>query len=156
MHTIGMFALPVVLRPKLELDNSFKYITYLLREDLLDAQLHSSYQLDDLIEFLNIKCNKNKFPITSIVFNQETKQNFINFDNKTAIKHEDTGRNIRFDLQGLIYENDENIILELIYRKDIFLPKYIEEALYKHEKIVHYITDNPEIKFSRLTSLFTQ
>lgn len=122
-NVIGLFATLGLTRIELLPRMTFNDILQELNNQIIANQNYYAYKYSDLVKLLKQTNCKAQFPITTVMFNQESfsvgSEIFFNV-------HQDNGRNIRFDIQMMIRDNANKIALDCVYREDVFSKKTIE------------------------------
>ncbi|WBW96389.1 non-ribosomal peptide synthetase [Oceanirhabdus sp. W0125-5] len=156
LHNImGMFVNTLALRNKPKKDKNYLEFLKEVKDNSLKAYENQSYQLESLIENLDIVRDTSRNPLFDVMFNMvDTVNNAdIQLDGlllKQYIKNSNTSK---FDLTFNVLEKDNILEFNLEYCSKLFKKETIERLSNHYIKLLRDITNNVEIKISDIELL---
>ncbi len=153
-NIIGMFVNTLALRNKPEGDK--KYLEFLneVKENSLKAYENQSYQLENLIEELNIRRDISRNPLFDTMFIIEDMDRIDLEVKDFKLEPYKFEHNIsKFDLVLAATENNEKILLNITYCKELFKKETIEKLSRHLINIINNIAFNKDIKLKEIDIL---
>ena len=157
-NIMGMFVNTLALRNKPEGEK--KYIDFLkeVKENSLKAYENQSYQLETLVEKLDVRRDTSRNPLFDVMFN------IVDTLNNKDVKLEDiilkpynTGSQIsKFDMTLNAMENGDKLYFSIEYCTKLFKKETIERLSKHCIKILDSIVNNKEIKLCEIDLLSEQ
>uniref|UniRef100_UPI0032163CAE amino acid adenylation domain-containing protein n=1 Tax=Clostridium sp. TaxID=1506 RepID=UPI0032163CAE len=154
-NIIGMFVNTLALRNKPEGDK--KYIDFLkeVKENSLKAYENQSYQLEALVENLDLRRDTSRNPLFDVMFNMVDTVNGgdIKLDDIILKQYNNGNKISKFDLTLNAVESDAKINFSIEYCSKLFKIKTIERLSTHYVKILNSIVNNVEIKLNEVNLL---
>ncbi len=154
-NIMGMFINTLALRNKPKGDK--KYIEFLkeVKENALNAYENQSYQLEALVEKLDIRRDTSRNPLFDVMFNMvdAVDENNIELDGILLKEYNNENKISKVDLTLSALENDKTIEFNLEYCTKIFNKQTIERLSKYYLKVLRDITNDTEIKISEIELL---
>ncbi|WP_291571169.1 non-ribosomal peptide synthetase [Clostridium sp. UBA4548] len=151
-NIMGMFVNTLALRNKPE--GNKKYIDFLkeVKENTLKAYENQSYQLETLVEKLDVRRDTSRNPLFDVMFNSI---NLFNKDKKIIecllIKSYDMKvKTSKADLELTVQERLETIQLELTYCTNLYNRNTIEIKMEDYINILEIIVTNKEMSIDNI------
>ncbi|HBB9211955.1 TPA: AMP-binding protein, partial [Escherichia coli] len=154
-NIMGMFVNTLALRNKLE--GNKKYVDFLkaVKENSLKAYENQSYQLEALVEKLDVRRDTSRNPLFDVMLNM------IDTVTSDDIKLEDIilkpcsneNKVSKFDLTLNALESDEKLNFIIDYCPKLFKKETIERLSSHYVRILESIVNNKEIKLSEVDLL---
>jgi len=147
-NIMGMFVNTLALRNKLE--GNKKYIDFLneVKENSLKAYENQSYQLEALVEKLDIRRDISRNPLFDIMFNMvdTVTSEAIKLDDDIILKPYNNGSKIsKFDLTLNALEVDGNLSFTIDYCSKLFKKETIENMINDYIDILKIIVIDGDI-----------
>ncbi|WP_291583726.1 non-ribosomal peptide synthetase, partial [Clostridium sp. UBA6640] len=154
-NIIGMFVNTLALRNKPEGDK--KYIDFLkeVKENSLKAYENQSYQLEILVENLNLRRDTSRNPLFDVMFNMvdTVTSRDIKLDDIVLKAYSNGNKISKFDLTLNAVESDIKIIFSIEYCSKLFKKETIERLGSHYVRILDNIVSNKEIKLREVNLL---
>jgi acyl-CoA synthetase (AMP-forming)/AMP-acid ligase II/acyl carrier protein len=126
--TVGMFINLVPVRLRIRRGWDFAEMAVATQDQLLGAMTHQHYQLDRMVEDLEIDREPHRFPITNTFFTK--------MEMGISLGHQIGARvaskmpiDVRFQLMMYAYEFTDGLVLECKYRDALFTPEEIDRLM---------------------------
>jgi len=149
LHVIGLFATLGLVIQRVEPQMRLSDLVRDIDEQMIGMQTHMAYQYHDLMQDLGISIHQDRFPITSVMFNQERLPVPVaTHVRECGGRHRDLGRSIRFDLQALLRSDEDTVALDFIYRKDVLGPEQVEQLASRYLELLARAV--PEVEVGQL------
>jgi polyketide synthase PksJ len=149
---IGFFVNTLVIRGNLNSDITFNELVKQIHKTTIEAFSNQDIPFEKIVESLNIQRNTAFTPLFQFMFvmqNIEVKTpEFNNLEFKLIESYNKTSK---FDLTLSI--KDDNSILSIEYRTDLFEKSTIENFLNHYENLLESIVKNPDEKINKLSLL---
>ncbi|NRT44807.1 amino acid adenylation domain-containing protein/non-ribosomal peptide synthase protein (TIGR01720 family) [Clostridium beijerinckii] len=154
-NIMGLFVNTLALRNKPE--GNKKYIDFLkeVKEDSLKAYENQSYQLETLIDKLEVKRDMSRNPLFDVMFNIASTLNNekIDLDGLFLKPYDNSNRTSKFDMTLNAIENDEKINLSIQYCTKLFKEETIKRFINHYLNILKVIIENREIELKEMDIL---
>ncbi|SFB47227.1 non-ribosomal peptide synthetase, partial [Clostridium frigidicarnis] len=151
-NIMGMFVNTLALRNKPEGDK--KYVDFLneVKENSLKAYDNQSYQLETLIEKLDIVRDTSRNPLFDIMFNMVDTVTGVDIDlNNMLLIPCDSENNVaKFDLTLNVMASDEKLSFTIQYCSKLFKKETIERLSNHYIKVLETIINNNEIELDSI------
>jgi Condensation domain/TubC N-terminal docking domain len=149
---IGFYVNTIALRIRFNEEDSFADLLREVKKVTLDAYEHQVYPFDELVNKLNLRRDPGRnvlFDVWVVLHN--TNINTHNISNnmeglKWTIYAEEGQAFSRFDLSFAFKEQGGDLMIDLVYNKDIVSRKYAEDLIDKFETILRHIAGHPSGK----------
>lgn len=149
---VGMFVNTLAIRSRINSEET--YINFLLKikENLLKAFECQDYQLDMLLEKLNIDRIPNRNPLFDVLFSfRKENHKPTNYWDFTMYEYFGNNNKIsKFDLSLILIEEEETIRMELEYCTDLFHMDTISKISGNYMNILNFITINANEKIGNI------
>jgi len=154
-NIIGMFVNTLALRNKPEGDK--KYIDFLkeVKENSLKAYENQSYQLEGLVEKLDVRRDTSRNPLFDVMFDMvDTVTGVdIKLDDVVLSPYSNENKVSKFDLTLNALENDEKLSFTIDYCSKLFKKETVERLSSHYVRILDSIANNVEIKLNEVNLL---
>ncbi|MBW9155187.1 non-ribosomal peptide synthase/polyketide synthase [Clostridium tagluense] len=154
-NIMGMFVNTLALRNKPEGDK--KYLEFLkeVKENCLKAYENQNYQLESLVEKLDIRRDTSRNPLFDVMFNMIDTVNVdnIKLDELLLTQYNKENKISKFDLTLIAFENSRTLEFNFEYCTKIFNKETIERLSNHYKKVLDDITKNIEMKISKIEIL---
>ncbi|MCJ8173437.1 non-ribosomal peptide synthetase, partial [Clostridium botulinum] len=154
-NIMGMFVNTLALRNKPE--GNKKYIDFLneVKENSLEAYENQSYQLEALIEELDIRRDTSRNPLFDVMFNMvDTVSDVdIELNDMSLIPYGGESNVAKFDLTLSPMEQNDEIAINIGYCSKLFNKNSIERLGRYYLTILEIITTNNEVKLGEIELL---
>ncbi|GKX65197.1 non-ribosomal peptide synthase/polyketide synthase [Inconstantimicrobium mannanitabidum] len=154
-NIIGMFVNTLALRNKPEEDK--KYIDFLreVKENSIKAYENQNYQLETLVEKLDIRRETSRNPLFDVMFNMVDTVTSIDIKVADIIlkSYRNENKVSKFDLTLNALENDEKLSFTIEYCSKLFKKETIERLSCHYIRILDSIAKNAEIKLREIDLL---
>ncbi|MCE3268002.1 MAG: amino acid adenylation domain protein, partial [Burkholderiales bacterium] len=151
-NLVGFFVNILVLRKKINFEDSI--ITYIkqVSQEVLETQLHQDLPFEKLVEELDIGKDPSRHPLIQIIFGV---QNFGTGNENlfTVYNSEYTNKTAKFDLSLLIDDKDEQLTGIVEYATSLFIDDTIERYIKIYGKILIQLTELCEDKNSKIKDI---
>jgi amino acid adenylation domain-containing protein len=151
---IGFFINTLVLRTRVEREESFRELVRRVRETTLDAYAHQDIPFERLLEALQPPRDLSRTPLFQVFFNM------LNFSD---VKLELPGVSLEtlpvpsgranFDLTLYLEEKGDGLELGLVYDADLFGRARMNELLAQFDRLLRQAVANPDEKLNQLSLL---
>ncbi|MHB9940925.1 hypothetical protein CF065_04670 [Clostridium sporogenes] len=154
-NIMGMFVNTLALRNKPQGDK--KYIDFLeeVKENSLKAYENQSYQLEALVEKLDVRRDTSRNPLFDVMFNMVDTVNGgdIKLDDVILKQYNNENKVSKFDLTLNALERDRKLNFTIEYCSKLFKKETIERLSNHYIKVLESIVNNVEIKLSEIDLL---
>ncbi|GMQ55845.1 hypothetical protein AN1V17_02370 [Vallitalea sediminicola] len=154
-NIMGMFVNTLALRNRPEEDK--KYLDFLneVKENSLKAYHNQSYQLDILIERLNIVRDTSRNPLFDVMFNMLDTVTDVNIklNNMELTPYMSENTVAKFDLTLNALEQENKIIISIDYYTKLFNKSSVERLGKHYLSILKNIATNTEMKLGQIDLL---
>ncbi len=144
----GAFIGTVALRSQINKHATFKSHLLQIKELILNSYNNSDYQLDELLEKLNLKHDPSKNPLFDTMFIAAVgreKNTLIQFEDFTIESYPLANRGSKVDLLFEIIPDGNNIMLEIQYATRLYKKSSVEKIKDNYFYILKQVCQNPEI-----------
>ncbi len=145
---IGFFVNMVVLRSKIQTENTFKEFTEVLRKDVLEILDNQEVPFELLVEELQPERNLNSTPIFRVMYSYATTGGEkLTLPGLELAKVDIDFKVAQYDLTFNVNElpnGETNIILE--FSKDLFLKSKIEKLVESFTDLINNVFERPDLK----------
>ena len=143
MNMLGMFVNTLVMRSQPESRKTYAEFLNEVKEDTLLAYENQDYPFAELIEKLDLRRDISRNPLFDLMFSlQNTEMVNPEFGDMKLTKHEPGGRNAKFDLTFTAIEEEDNILIDIEYRKSLFKKETAERMGEHLLNIIETILEN--------------
>nr|WP_251036222.1 non-ribosomal peptide synthetase [Paenibacillus sp. ISL-20] len=147
---IGMFVNTLVLRVRPEQEKTFEQLLKEVKEMALAAYENQDYPFEELVEKLKLPRDVSRNPLFDVMFvlqNTDTGALSTNadLDGVHVSEYEMTQQTAKFDLSLEIAEEEEQLVINLVYRSTLFMQQTIEQMLANYVKILEFITSESDL-----------
>jgi len=149
-NVIGLFLNTLCFKNTVSFDKTFQEFLKEVNKDLLESLDNQDFQYEELIDSLKISREVSRNPLFDVFLNyqnyQKNRQNEI--DNLKIQKIPQEKYFSKFDLTINInnLELKKEILIECIYKKDLFDAQTIEYIFLEYLRLISQIIDSPEEK----------
>ncbi|MCS4475418.1 condensation domain-containing protein [Clostridium botulinum] len=152
---MGMFVNTLALRNKPEVNK--KYIDFLneVKENSLEAYENQSYQLEALVEKLDIRRDTSRNPLFDVMFNMVDMVSDVDIElnDMSLIPYGGESNVAKFDLTLSSMEQNDEIAINIGYCSKLFNKNSIERLGRYYLTILEIITTNNEVKLGEIELL---
>jgi len=154
-NIMGMFVNTLPLRNKPEGDKNYLEFLKEVKENCLKAYENQSYQLETLVEKLDIRSDTSRNHIFDVIFNMIdiVDRNVIELDGVLFKKHNKVNKMCKVDLSLDVLEKDKSLELEFEYCTKLFKKETITRMSKQYTKVIEDILKDTEIKISLIDIL---
>jgi amino acid adenylation domain-containing protein/non-ribosomal peptide synthase protein (TIGR01720 family) len=152
---IGFFINTLVLRSHLSGDQSFTELLQEVRQTTLAAYDHQDVPFEKIVEHSGVQRERGSNPLYEILF---TMQNNVSGGglaleglHVTPLSHVVSGA--QFDINFNVREEDGRLLLDVIYRRDLYSEAYMERFVSHYEQLLTSITVNADERIGQLCML---
>lgn len=124
---LGLFINTIVIQNDIDKAESVSNFLEQIKQKTIMADEYQAYPLDQLIEELNIETDSARNPLFDVMFSfQNNAPMEFNFSDITVEKIKTVESVTKFDLNLDVLKEEEQYVLDFIYREDLFYPETIE------------------------------
>lgn len=155
-NIVGMFVNTLPMRNYLSKEKSFLEFLSDVKENTLQAYKNQDYQFEKIVEKLNIHRNTNRNPLFDTLFNfiqRDMNMPQITVNGLEFIPYKYENKTAKFDLSFTVFEDDEELYCEFLYRKDLFKNSTIELLGNSFINIIKQIVNQPFITIKEIQLL---
>ncbi|MCP5015771.1 MAG: amino acid adenylation domain-containing protein [Ketobacter sp.] len=153
---IGLFLNTLAIRTDLSGTLSFSDLLQRVREGVLDAYQHQDIPFEKLVEELQPPRNLSRNPIFDVLFNfVSTPPVSLTMPSLTTAPFTLADPPSKFALTLYVYQEEQSLRLELVYRRDLFTTARMMALLDQYQHLLAQIVISPERAITRY-SLVTQ
>ncbi|NKF08878.1 AMP-binding protein, partial [Clostridium gasigenes] len=152
-NIIGMFVNTLALRNKPSNNKTFIEFLEEVRVNTINAFDNQSYQLDMLIEKLNIVRDIGRNPLFDVVFDYKESSDDINISDLSFKLIQSEGKISKFDISLGVVDCGDTIKLNFEYCTKLFKEETIELFIERYINILDSICSNTEVKISEIDML---
>jgi amino acid adenylation domain-containing protein len=149
---IGFFVNTLVIRADLSGDPTFLEVLKIVRKVALEAYEHQEMPFDKLVEIIQPERNPGYTPLFQVMF-QLAPQADVKMSNFTIEEVPLEATTAKFDINLHIFEKEDVLLGELIYRTDLFGAERIQQLTLHFEQLLSSIVHDPQMKISQLRLL---
>ncbi|WP_455796515.1 amino acid adenylation domain-containing protein [Clostridium butyricum] len=148
---VGMFVNTLPIKSFLNNDITFVELLQNLKKTMIEALDNREYPLENLLESLEIKKEKNRNPIFDTVFIfQKLEVQDIQLD-RIKLEHYEFYNDIsKFDFTLQVIEENEKLNGYIEYNKELFMQKTIEKMSNEYRNIINTLLNNEGLKLGEL------
>lgn len=148
-NTIGLFVNTIVLRSKLEGNQSFIDLLLQTKETVISGIENQEYGIDDLVSDLKLERNleSNQLFNTMYLVERVDKEKVVIGDVELE-PHTYKDDNLKFDMNYTVIEYDDSIKLELAYKNNVMRNETAREFLKYLNYIIEITLEDPTILLS--------
>lgn len=151
---IGFFINEVVLRGDLSGNPSFRDLLCRVRNMVLDAYTHRALPFQKLIENLQLPRDSSRALLFQVSFVlQNAPRGFLNLPGITADEFPLDLHTSQLDFGLEMEESSEGLVGSLTYNTDLFEATTIKRKAAEFTRILHDVTQNPDLKLSDISHL---
>jgi len=153
-HLIGLFANPLILRPKVSGDMSFRELAVSLRDHSLNAFAHQEVPFEMVLEALQENKKVARKPIIQTHFlYQKAFMEPATYGDLTIRPLRSVSPGSTFELTYGIVERDEGIRLQMEYHTALYKKATIRRMLRHFERLLEAAVENPDMPVSEMALL---
>jgi amino acid adenylation domain-containing protein len=146
---IGMFVNTLALRNYPEGEKTYSEFLKEVRENALNAYENQDYQLNDLVEKLDITRDPSRNPLFDVMFAmQNLRESKIEIEGLTFKEYEQKYNISKLDLSFFAREENDEISISVQYCTRLFAKESIERLIKNYIEILEQITKNTQIILS--------
>ncbi|MBN3360519.1 non-ribosomal peptide synthetase, partial [Clostridium botulinum] len=154
-NMMGMFVNTLALRNKPKGEK--KYVDFLkdVKENSIKAYENQSYQIEYLVEKLDIRRDTSRNPLFDVMFNMidMITNKHIKLNDVVLKQYINENKISKFDLTLNALEEDKKLKLNFEYCSKLFKKETIERLSNHYAKVLKVISNNPEIKLKEIDLL---
>ncbi|MEM9916809.1 MAG: amino acid adenylation domain-containing protein, partial [Bacteroidota bacterium] len=156
-NQVGYYAKTLVLRNKLDSNDTLKDLFSKVRQTTLDAFRYSDFPFDKLVEALGVERDLSRAPIfdvwVQLAEKGNTIENLLQFKDLQASEYTLRSNVSKFDLGFFFVETEEGIVLELEYNTSLFKAETIQRMLKYLEQLMWRLLEEPTQKLEEVSVL---
>lgn len=151
-NMMGMLVNTVALRNYPSYDKTFEEFLGEIKLNTLKAMDNQEYQLDELVEKLDVERDPGRNPLFSTMFVlQNVTEPEIYIDNLKLTTLELKSNTSKFDMSLEAYESQENIVFNIEYCTKLFKKDTINRLSEDYIKILNEVVTNSSIKIGEIS-----
>ena len=152
---VGLYVNTVVFRSRFSGENTFYELLRQVKQVVLDGLEHEQYPFDLLIEDLNIAGDRSRNPLFDLMIIYEKKEDENNINTSIALESQELLRSkvSMFDLTYDFQEKENGLQLSIVYNKELFGPRRIENMAAHFKQWLQAIITYPHIPLQELEYL---
>ena len=153
-HLIGLFANPLILRPKVSGEMSFRELAVSLRDHSLNSFAHQEVPFEKVLEALQDKKKVARKPVIQSHFlYQKAFMEPATYGDLTIRPLRSVSPGSTFELTYGIVERDEGIRLQMEYHTALYKKATIRRLLRHFERMLEAAVENPDMPVSEMALL---
>lgn len=142
---LGMFVNSLPVRSKPQWEKSFREYLDEIKQIIIKSYDNQDYQLDELIEKLEIKREASRNPLFDVMFVLSNKTETLYVDGITVKPYDYKFDIAKFDLTLEVVEKDDSLDLNLEYKKDLYLESTVLQMGKHYINILKKICEKVDI-----------
>ena len=152
---IGLFSNTLVMRSRIDADESFREFLGRVREIALGAYANQDAPFEKLVEELNPERDRSRSPLFQVMFTlQSLSRPAMNLPGLEVTTLDVTGRTSKFDLAFFLEEDEDLGVAGFVeYNIDLFERKTIERMIGHWQELLHSIVANANTAVGKLNLL---
>lgn len=149
--SVGMFVNTLPIKSFLNKNITFSELLQNLKETMIKALDNREYPLENLLENLEIRKEKNRNPLFDTVFIfQKLEVEDIGLD-ETQLEHYEFYNDIsKFDFTLQVIEENEKLNCYIEYNNELFMEKTIEKMSNEYRNIINIMLNNEGLRLGEL------
>ncbi|MCS4459771.1 non-ribosomal peptide synthetase, partial [Clostridium botulinum] len=154
-NIMGMFVNTLALRNKPEANKKYIGLLKEVKENSLEAYKNQSYQLEALVEKLDIRRDTSRNPLFDVMFNMidTVTGGDIKLEDIILKAYNNGSKISKFDLTLNALESDRKLNFTIEYCSKLFKKETIERLSNHYIRVLESIVNNVEIKLSEIDLL---
>ncbi|WP_434291985.1 condensation domain-containing protein, partial [Clostridium botulinum] len=154
-NIMGMFVNTLALRNKPEANKKYIGLLKEVKENSLEAYENQSYQLEALVEKLDIRRDTSRNPLFDVMFNMidTVTGGDIKLEDIILKAYNNGSKISKFDLTLNALESDRKLNFTIEYCSKLFKKETIERLSNHYIRVLESIVNNVEIKLSEIDLL---
>jgi amino acid adenylation domain-containing protein len=149
-NIIGMFVNTLPLRNNPRGEKTFACFLHEVKKNTIEAYENQEYPFEDIVDNLDVNRDTSRNPVFDVVFNllnhAENKSEIPEMEPRQPYHHQ--AGTSKFDLQLTAVEVGKGHFFTLDYCRKLFKPQTIERFIGYFKKLVHLVTEDPEVLLS--------
>ncbi|WP_159433260.1 non-ribosomal peptide synthetase [Clostridium cavendishii] len=146
-NIIGMFVNTLAIRSTINEEDTYEDYLYKIKDKLFSAYENQDYQLENIVEKVNVKRESNRNPLFDIAFTmQNMDSGLIKIDELKFRKYNLGDNTAKFDITMTAVEINDCIYLNLCYATKLYRKETIERFKESYLAIVAQIIINRRLK----------
>ncbi len=150
---IGYFISPLMLRSKMNINQSCKEYLKITKNNITDAIKHHDYPIEKLIVELDIQFDYSKYFVSPVSLNM------INYTENTLDPSDtkdgymgDLNMEVEYELDFEVIEYPNFIELRCFYKNELFNKKTIKKVMNSYIEILSQMSENPNTTINNISS----
>jgi acyl carrier protein len=153
-HLIGLFANPLILRPKISEDMTFREVAVTLRDHSLNGFAHQEVPFEMVLEMLQERKSVARKPVIQTHFlYQKAFMEPATYGDLTIRPLRSVSPGSTFELTYGIVERAEGIRLQMEYHTALYKKSTIRRMLRHFESLLEAAVENPDTPISQMAML---
>ncbi|WP_291584138.1 amino acid adenylation domain-containing protein [Clostridium sp. UBA6640] len=150
-NMIGMFVNTLAIRLYPQGKKTFKEFLYEVKNNLIKSYKYQEFELDKLIEMLNVDRTVSGNPLFSTIFNFRTKSiSNIELEDIYAEYMDNNNKTSKFDFSLSAFQAEDKIYFEFEYCTKLFNRNTIEKLGEYYMKILNIVSENIELYLNEI------
>jgi amino acid adenylation domain-containing protein len=141
---IGFFTNTLVLRQKLNEEQSFVELLKEVKQMALDAYEHEDVPFEKIVEILGLQRDLSRHPLFQVMFSLQHKTD-AHLDITETKGYEADITHARYDLQMDITDLSDGALMVLTYCTDLFRRETMEQYCLHYEQLLERIIEQPSV-----------
>ena len=151
---IGFFVNSLVMRTDVAGDPSFEELLKRVKAMSLEAYDHQEVPFEQIVEELQPDRDTSRNPLFQVMFAmQNAGYEGLQLPGLVVEPFEKLSLTTRVDLECHVWEQEEGLMISLLYNTDLFLPTTMERFIGHYQRILEEVIDNPHCRIHDLSLL---
>lgn len=156
VNQLGMYANVIPLRIQINESNTIAQVLEEVRKSSVESFLHGQYPMSKISEAMNIDYSENTNPFfeVALAFQAPIQEHTISKENDQIEEYlPNISIKSKFHWVFNITQNEQGVIVDFEYRKDLFTDETIDKVVTHLKSIITAITSNTQTKIKELKDL---
>ncbi|MBO9730363.1 MAG: non-ribosomal peptide synthase/polyketide synthase [Chitinophaga sp.] len=154
---IGFFINTLVLRSHLNGEQSFKELLQQVRETTLAAYDYADIPFEKIVETSGVQRDRSSNPLYEILFTMQNNEagKGLTLEGLTVVPLPQVVSGAQFDINFNVREADGHLMLEVIYRSDLYSNALMQRFVGHYERLLESIVADADQRIGQLHMLTT-
>jgi amino acid adenylation domain-containing protein len=153
-NLIGLFINTIALRMDLSNNPSIKTLIQRARKVVAGAIVNQEVPFEKIVEELNIQRDLSYSPVFQVMFNYQTiKKSVLELPELEVSPYSQSNNTIKFDLNLAVKYTEKEIVCNLAYNTDLFLPATIQRMGEQYLQVLSQMVNNIDFKIEDIPIL---